>query len=181
MTAVDAPTTALEAVTFSLYRDIHKGIRKDLFSLVDQAGSVDPSSRSGRVDVADHLDRAVNLLTVHAHHEDSSVGPVLEREAPALAEEIEHDHEKLDARLVDLQAMARDAVDATSAARREAMYRLYVELAAFTSCVPGPPRPRGARRDAHASRRPSAPKPCSASTGRSSEASRPRRWRCRFR
>jgi hypothetical protein len=133
MTAVDAPTTALEAVTFSLYRDIHKGIRKDLFSLVDQAGSVDPSSRCGRVDVADHLDRAVNLLTVHAHHEDSSVGPVLEREAPALAEEIEHDHERLDARLVDLQAMARDAVDATSTARREAMYGLYVELAAFTS------------------------------------------------
>ncbi len=133
MTAVDAPIKAIESVTFNLYRDVHKGIRKDLFSLVDRAGSVDPSFRSGRLDVAEHLNRTVSLLTIHAHHEDAAVGPVLEREVPALAEEIVSDHERLDARLVDLQAMAGDAVDASASTQREAMYRLYVELAAFTS------------------------------------------------
>lgn len=133
MTAVDAPINAIESVTFNLYRDVHKGIRKDLFSLVDQAGAVDPSFRSGRVDVAEHLGRTVNLLTIHAHHEDTSVGPVIERNLPDLAAEIVHDHEKLEARLVDLQAMAGDAVDASANAQREAMYRLYVELASFTS------------------------------------------------
>ena len=133
MTAVDAPIKDLEVVAFSLYRDVHKGIRKDLFTLVDQAGSADPSLRAARFEVADHLSRTVNLLTIHAHHEDASVGPVLEREVPDLAEEIVSDHEKLEARLVDLQAMAGDAVDAAASVQREAMYRLYVELAAFTS------------------------------------------------
>ena len=137
MTAVDAPTKALESVTFSLYRDVHKGIRKDLFSLVEQAATVDPSFRSGRVDVAEHLDRTVNLLTVHAHHEDTAVGPVIERYLPDLAAEIVHDHETLDARLVDLQAMASDTVGAASTGQREAMYRLYVALAAFTSSYLG--------------------------------------------
>ncbi len=48
MTAVDAPIKALEAVTFSLYRDVHKGIRKNLFTLVERAGSADPSVRKAR-------------------------------------------------------------------------------------------------------------------------------------
>ncbi len=133
MTAVEAPTTALEVVTFNLYRDIHKGIRRDLFTVVEQVGSADPSFRTSRVDVAQTLDRSIYLLNVHAEHEDAGIGPVLERELPDLAEEIAHDHATLEPRLVDLQAMAYEAVDAAPTAQRDAMYRLYMELSAFVS------------------------------------------------
>ena len=132
MSNVQAPAKAIEAVTFNLYRDIHKGIRRDLFELTQKAGSVDPGYRSGRVDVASHLDRVVDLLVLHAEHEDASIQPAIDQHFPDLAAEIEHDHEKLEARLVDLQGMAAEAVDATPGAQRDAIYRVYVELASFT-------------------------------------------------
>ena len=133
MTNVQAPAKAVEAVTFSLYRDVHKGIRRDLFELTQRAGNVDPSVRTGRVDLASHLDRTVDLLVMHAHHEDASVQPAIEQSFPDLAAEIEHDHEKLEARLVDLQEMAAEAVDAGPSAQRDSMYRVYLEVASFTS------------------------------------------------
>ncbi len=133
MSNVQAPAKAIEAVTFNLYRDIHKGIRRDLFELTERAGNLDPSYRSGRVDLASHLDRTVDLLVLHAEHEDASIQPAVERYFPDLAAEIEHDHEKIEARLVDLQGMAAEAVDATPSAQRDTVYRLYLELASFTS------------------------------------------------
>jgi len=127
------PMTALQQVTHDLYSNIHKGIRRDLFALTERAGNVDPSFRSGRVDLAEHLDRTVGLLVDHAHHEDTHVQPSIEKFLPDLAVQIEKDHETIEARLVDLQEMAYDAINAMPSAQRFAVHRLYVELASFTS------------------------------------------------
>ena len=40
--ALSVETAALETVTFDFYRDIHKGIRAELFAVTHAAGSVDP-------------------------------------------------------------------------------------------------------------------------------------------
>lgn len=133
MSAVQAPTQALEVVTFNLYRDVHKGIRRMLFALTEQAGSVDPSSRSARADVAANLDQTIEFLRLHAHHEDAAIGATLETDLPDLGAEIEHDHDTLEGRLVDLQTIAYETVEANTTAQRDAMYRMYVELASFTS------------------------------------------------
>ena len=123
----------LEIVTFDFYRDIHKGIRLDLFTLTMEVGNADPSSRQARAAVAEHLDHTVELLVTHAKHEDAAIQPSIEQHLPDLAEQIERDHEQLEAWLVDVHTMAHEAVDAPVGGQRDAVHRLYVELASFTS------------------------------------------------
>jgi Hemerythrin HHE cation binding domain len=125
--------TDLQQVTQDLYLDIHKGIRRELFTLTERAGSVDPSVRSGRVDLAEQLDRTVELLVGHAHHEDTYAQPSIEKFLPDLAAEIEADHERIEGRMVRLQEMAYDAINAMQSAQRFSVHRLYIELASFTS------------------------------------------------
>ena len=120
-------------MSHNLYLDIHKGIRRELFALTERAGSVDPSIRSGRVDLAEQLDRTVEILVGHAHHEDTYAQPAIESFLPDLAAEIEGDHDRLEGRMVRLQEMAYDAINAMQSAQRFSVHRLYIELASFTS------------------------------------------------
>lgn len=125
--------TGLQPVTLDLYRDIHKGIRAVLFDVTGRTGSIDPSDRDARADVASRVDAMVDLLVKHAQHEDDFVQPAIERELEALGEQIAVEHEVLEGRMDDLRVWATDAVEATRAEQRQAVHRLYVELASFTS------------------------------------------------
>ena len=118
-------------VAVDLYRDIHKGIRSELASLVESAGSLDPSNTEDRRAVADHVLATHALLEMHAHHEDGVIQPVLENELPVLADRIERDHLELDARLGRIADMASDLAGGTDARRRT--HQLYLDLARFTS------------------------------------------------
>jgi len=131
MTVLQDTRTAFEIVTLDLYRDIHKGIRAELFAVTGDAGRLDPSDGVGRVAMQAHIDDVVDLLVTHAEHEDAGVQPALEEHLPDLAARVVEDHEVLEARMVELQAYAADAV--TAADTRGAVHRLYVELASFTS------------------------------------------------
>jgi hypothetical protein len=123
----------LQPVVFDSYRDIHKGIRAELFALTTSAGKADPSDREARTDLARHVNSVVELLVAHAHHEDAAVGPVLERFLPDLAERIASDHVALDRRIAAIDDMANTAIDAAVEARRFALHRVYLELSAFVS------------------------------------------------
>jgi iron-sulfur cluster repair protein YtfE (RIC family) len=126
-----AADDGFELVVVDLYRDIHKGIRSELFSLAETAGSVDPASRDDRLALAGHVVATRTLLESHAHHEDAVIQPVLERELPGIAERIETDHERLErtfARIVDFAT----ADDADRTARRTCQL-LHLDLARFTS------------------------------------------------
>ena len=131
MTVLQDTRTAFEIVTLDLYRDIHKGIRAELFAVTGDAGRLDPSDGVGRVAMQAHVDDVVDLLVTHAEHEDAGVQPALEQHLPDLAARVVEDHEVLEARMVELQAYAADAL--TAADTRGAVHRLYVELASFTS------------------------------------------------
>ena len=136
MTVTDHPTIleapAFERVAFDLYKDIHKGIRAELFAVTGEAGHLDPADRAGRHALATHVQAAVDLLVSHAEHEDLHIDPVLEAHRPDLAEQIRTDHVALDARLLDLVALAEENVDATAAEQAGRGHRLYLDLAAFT-------------------------------------------------
>jgi hypothetical protein len=134
MTLTQQPFTAsLAAVVDDLYRDIHKGIRAELFGITGATGRLDPSDRGARVDAADWLDRVVYKLVSHAAHEDTHVQPKLVAHLPELAEKIEADHVALESRMDQLKAVAAEAVDAPRAGQRQAVHHLYIELASFTS------------------------------------------------
>jgi hypothetical protein len=123
---------ALEPVAFDLYRDIHKGIRAELFAVTGAAGSLDPADRTGRADLAAHVRTVVDMLVRHADHEDAAIQPVLEERLPELAEQIAVAHPVLEARIEAVRDLADNAVEAPSFARRNDLHRVYIELAAFT-------------------------------------------------
>jgi hypothetical protein len=124
---------ALRLVTIDLYRDIHKAIRTELLSLTEEAGSLDPGERADRLELAGHVRGVVDLLVTHAQHEDDHVQPAVEEHLPLLAEEIEGDHERLEARLMDLAAWADAGIDVSAVDARAHQHRLYLDLASFTS------------------------------------------------
>lgn len=119
-------------VAIDLYRDIHKGIRAELFGAVLDAGSLDPADDADRAAVATQVGGLVDLLASHAEHEDAVIQPVLVGELPALAEQIEGEHHALEGRIVGLRVLADEAAAAPAVDRRHTSYRLYVELASFT-------------------------------------------------
>lgn len=129
-TRVSAP---FELVAEDLYRDIHKAIRAELFGLTSRAGRTDPADRAARCAVAGRVHSVVELLVSHAEHEDAHVQPAVEEHLPVVAAQILADHAALDARLVQLDDWAREAVEARPSELRGRMHHLYLELASFTS------------------------------------------------
>jgi hypothetical protein len=123
------PTSALP---FDGYRDIHKGVRAELFALVGSAGNVDPGDRAGRAALSAHVDDVVDLLASHAAHEDTHVLPVLEAHAPALFERISTDHACLDRRLSRIHERASGIIHAGPSEQRARIHNLYLDLASFT-------------------------------------------------
>jgi hypothetical protein len=133
MTTTEQPLSIFETVTFDLYKDIHKGIRSLLFSVTGAAGCLDPADDAGRADLATQVHGVLDLLVMHAEHEDKAIQPALGIHLPALAERVETDHVALDARLVELTELADVAAGAGAAQQRAVLHRLYLDLASFTS------------------------------------------------
>lgn len=131
--SLGAPLT-YDHVAFDLYRDIHKAIRAELFTVTHDAGRIDPADWAGRAAVAAHVDSVMTLLIEHADHEDGPIQPVLEAHLPDLAAQIERDHTTLEARIDGLRDQSASVVEGTGVGEdRPALHRLYVELASFTS------------------------------------------------
>jgi len=122
-----------EPVTFNTYRDIHKGIRAELFALTASAGNLDPYDRASRADLARHVQSVLALLVSHAEHEDAVVQPVLEAELPGLAARIAIDHPHIEAQIEEIRDLADGAVDAPDAHVRDLVFCVYMELASFTA------------------------------------------------
>jgi hypothetical protein len=127
------PRAELQVVTLDLYRDVHKGIRSELFAVTETAGRLDVAQLDDRTALASHVRSVVEMLIEHAEHEDSRIQPVLEENLPALAEQIASDHETLETRLHDLAARADAAVDVHVDSQRREIHHLYLELASFTA------------------------------------------------
>ena len=137
MTIIESMTTLVEPAyqipAIDLYRDIHKGIRAELFAVTSTAGSIDPSDRCDRAALADHITSVAAVLESHAHHEDSIIDPVLERHLPELAAEITIDHERLEAMFTSISDLAGSTIDAAATEQRRLLQLLHLDLARFTS------------------------------------------------
>lgn len=134
MTITDAPTTTTfttleRLVAVDLYRDIHKGIRAELFAVTAEAARLDPADTPGGAALAQHVDDVVALLRSHADHEDTHVGPALAGALPELDARIHADHEVLEARLEEIVEMGRELGGPD---RRLRVHRLHLALGSFT-------------------------------------------------
>src|SRR4051812_708352 len=144
MTTTIDPTTAtttgfavldpeVDVVPYDPYKDVHKGIRAELFRVTTRAGNLDPAERCARETLAEDVSRLFGLLVSHAAHEDDFMQPHIERHAPYFAECIAADHEVLGARMVDIEAQVGRAASAPPAELRARVHLAYRELASFTS------------------------------------------------
>lgn len=121
-------TTAAPAV--DPLRDIHKAIRAELFAVTTAAGRCDPVDDLDRRDVARQVRDLVEVLAIHAGHEDDHALPVLADLRPELAERLAADHLDLERGAAELVARASDLEAATDGHRRIA-HQLYLDLAAY--------------------------------------------------
>ena len=124
---------AIPTITLDLYRDVHKGIRTQLFDLVATAGRTDPSDCVARRSLADSVGTAMAFLESHAEHEDTAIDPVLQVHLPELAERITRDHALFDGRAAYLVDFAEHLVEDVPGHERSLLNQLYLDLAAFTS------------------------------------------------
>ena len=131
ITSTDTTPTRFELVAFDLYRDIHKGIRTELFAVTTSAGQTDPTDRTARSALAGHVRDVQWLLDTHAEHEDAAVQPLIEVHLPEVAERVAADHHAFDSRVESLVGLAIEAADAADP--RRLLHKLYIDLASFTS------------------------------------------------
>jgi iron-sulfur cluster repair protein YtfE (RIC family) len=131
--ALAVETAPLEAVTFDFYRDIHKGIRNELFAITYEAGRVDPGNAAAVQALAGRWRSMSSILVSHAEHEEVHVQPVLEGVAPELAVQVIPVHRELEARAAGLEVLADRAGNACPDDARLVVHRLYLGLAGFTS------------------------------------------------
>src|SRR5689334_11879771 len=104
MPVLDTPTipARFRPVVFDLYRNIHKGIRAELFAVIGDAGRLDPADTCGVDALSEQVRAVVNLLAHHAETEDRHIGPALEQHVPELAGRISAEHESFEARMAFL-------------------------------------------------------------------------------
>jgi hypothetical protein len=133
ITSSPITSSAATFATVDLYRDIHKGIRAELFAITTAAGSIDPASQIDRAALADHIVSVSAVLESHAHHEDAVIDPVLAVHLPALAEEITLDHDRLESQFARIVDLACSTVDSSETGSGSLTRLLYLDLAAFTS------------------------------------------------
>lgn len=133
ITSSPIPGCSATFATVDLYRDIHKGIRAELFAITTTAGCIDPASQIDRAALADHIVSVAAVLESHAHHEDAIIDPVLAVHLPDLAEEITDDHERLETEFGQIVDLACSSVDGSATDERHLARLLYLDLAAFTS------------------------------------------------
>jgi iron-sulfur cluster repair protein YtfE (RIC family) len=126
-------TAALESVTVDLYRDIHKGIRAELFAVTTLTGSADAADDEALRTLVARQHALAVLLEHHAAHEDEHVQPLLERHAGDLADIVTRDHDALERHMARVVSLAERAVDAPAGARRLAVHRWYLAMASFSS------------------------------------------------
>lgn len=135
MTTIDAalPADEFTLVMFDLYRDIHKGIRAELFAVTTAAGSLDPSDAFGWMAFAEHVGSVERTLSAHAEHEDTHIDPVLREHLPELAADVVAQHHVLEGSFTGIAEIARAGSGAPDSDRRRLAHLAYLQLASFTS------------------------------------------------
>jgi hypothetical protein len=131
--ALSVETAALDVVVADLYRDIHKGIRNELFAVTNLAGRVDPADTEALGAAYDRFHELVGLLVDHAGHEDTFVQPLIEKHAPVLGVVVAESHPRLEANLAALEVLAERVLGAATADRRLLAHRFYLGVASFTA------------------------------------------------
>ena len=96
-----------------MYRPIHKALRHMMFSTAHKLGIADfRDDAEARAAIAS-LGRTINLLVVHAEHEENYIHPDLEKRAPGFIASYETDHQNDDKVYAELRRLGQEADSAS--------------------------------------------------------------------
>lgn len=94
----------------SLYRQVHKGIRRMMFDLLSRAGRTEFRSTDAISLLRSETKSCFELLTFHAHHENEFTGPLVRKHAPRLSPLVAPAHDEQEKQIEILSEMV-DAID----------------------------------------------------------------------
>jgi len=100
----------------SLYKEIHKGLRSLLLALVETAGRTDFRDETSLGSLRAAVRSGFLLLESHAHHENTFIGPELDRRLPDLGRSVSAAHDSHGPEMTRLLAMLDSISTADEAA-----------------------------------------------------------------
>jgi hypothetical protein len=116
-----------------LYREVHKGLRRALFAVTEQAGRADAANEEDLRNLQAEVSRVTWMLRLHATHEDATIQPLVEQHIPSLAPKIVEAHHVTEETLNALNASAEQLLATPAEKRTPLLHRLYLDIAAFTA------------------------------------------------
>jgi hypothetical protein len=126
-----APVVIDRPVSYDIYRNVHKGIRLEMFAVTTALGSLDPDDTEA-CRAFDARFRGLELLLAkHAMHEDEHLEQAITDALGDHAAQLAVDHVVLEAHVERIGRIIDVALTATGADRRAAFHMAYLELAAF--------------------------------------------------
>ncbi len=117
---------------YDIYKDVHKGIRKELFDLGVLAGSTDFEDDASLNLLKEHFNRSYNLLETHAHSEDTHVEPLLHDISTDEAAKLADTHKNLDMFINTLQQKL-NSISANQSSSANEGQDFYIQLTLFIS------------------------------------------------
>jgi len=117
---------------YNFYKEIHKGVRALLLDLISQAGRTDFANASSLENLKETTRNAFLLLESHAHHENTFIGPELERLLPALAKSIGGAHDSHEPEMEEL-LFKLESIDPSSSDAASRGHAFVVALSKFAA------------------------------------------------
>ena len=121
------------AAPYDFFREVHKGLRFALFTIVAEVGAADCERPDVRTHVATRVLDTVALLHAHHGHEDAFIAPLLERHQPRLRAIVDAGHAEIDAELLEIERLTERLADTEGSDAILATLDLYHYLALFTA------------------------------------------------
>ncbi|QLZ69333.1 Haloalkane dehalogenase [Legionella sp. PC1000] len=119
---------------FSLYTNIHKAIRKEIFLMCILAGSIDFYDKTDSQMFLQQFKRLLSLLRDHSKHEDTFIHPLLEKISLVKFNLLHNEHEELEKKLIDLEKLLNQLLDSNNKTIcLEYSNNFYLEFCQFAS------------------------------------------------
>jgi hypothetical protein len=120
-------------VSYDIYRNVHKGIRLEMFAVTTELGSLDPDDVEACRRFASRFRSLELMLAKHAMHEDVHLEQAIADALGNHAADLAAAHVVLESHVSRIGLIVDVAVAATGADRRAALHMAYLELATFVS------------------------------------------------
>lgn len=96
---------------FSIYTNIHKAIRKEIFLMCSWAGRIDFFDKNETQKFLQQFKSLLSLLRDHSKHEDTFIHPLLQKKGLVEFNLLHNEHEELEQKLVDLENLLHKSLD----------------------------------------------------------------------